>query len=77
MDILLFDLDTKLQVSTLLQCILSKHSGISDETERIRLYKEAIDRVTVYRPTDICHFSLILSYLLTNQSSRVMINYPF
>ena len=69
MEVILFDLDFKIQLSTLLQCILSKLNSIVDEQKRIQLYKEAIDRVTVFRPADICHFSLILDSLLLLHSS--------
>ena len=73
MEVVLFDLDFKLQLSTLLQCILSKYSCITDHEKRIPLYREAIDRVIVYQPNDIQHFSLILSSLLANQHNSIII----
>lgn len=70
MEVILFDIDLKLELSTLLQCILAKYTSIHDDNERIRLYKEAIHRVVVYRPKDICHFSMILSSLLISKTSH-------
>lgn len=69
MEAVIFDLDFKLELSTLLQCILTKFMGIQDEQYRLQLYKESVNRVIVYRPKDMCEFSLILSSLLINKTS--------
>lgn len=71
MEVVLFDLDFKLELSTLLQCILAKFMNIQDEQYRLQLYKESVNRVIVYRPKDMCEFSLILSSLLINKTSLI------
>lgn len=71
MEVIVFDLDFKLELSTLLQCILAKFMNIQDEQYRLQLYKESVNRVIVYRPKDMCEFSLILSSLLINKTSLI------
>lgn len=64
MDVVLFDVDKKLNLTLLMNTVLSLFSSIQNETERIVLYKEALNHIIIFQPTNLYHFSTILSSLL-------------
>ena len=67
----LFDMDCKLGVSRLEQEIVSRLRSIADERIRLESYRSTVSRITVYRPTDLVHFSLLLHSIHMDASSAL------
>ena len=68
--VVFFDMDHKIQLSHLLQCIMEKLAPISDLHYREALYNESVSRVVVFQPVDVIHFSLLISSLALDTSSK-------
>ena len=66
MPVILFDMDYKLAVSRLSGELLSRLASVQDERQRLEFYKAAVNRITVYRPTDLVHLSLLLRLVHTD-----------
>lgn len=70
MPVILFDMDFKLAVSRLSQELLSKLASVQDEKQRLESYRAAVNRITVYRPTDLIHLSLLLRFIHTDPNGE-------
>lgn len=66
MPVILFDMDYKLAASRLSQELLSRLASVQEEQRRLEYYKAAVNRITVYRPTDLLHLSLLLRFIHTD-----------
>lgn len=66
MPVILFDMDSKLAASRLSQELLSRLASVQEEQRRLEYYKAAVNRITVYRPTDLIHLSLLLRLIHTD-----------
>ena len=60
---LLFDMDHKVNLGNVVRSISSLLQTIDSSEERSKALYAAVERITVCRPTDIVHFSLLVQSL--------------
>lgn len=68
--VLLFDMDHKINLGNVARSVSSLLQAIESAEERSKALYAAVERITVCRPTDIFHFSLLVQSLRYDPNRR-------
>ena len=69
----IFDLDHKLSLANLVRALSTQFSSIDNAEQRSCELFKAAERITVYQPRDLAHFSLLVQLLKENPGGRIEI----